>query len=66
MKPPLLGLCPIGKFVFSNADALRLKGEIRARLLSWQIPFVDLEGVVEDGMVKDKNQVGTVVDHFRA
>lgn len=66
MKPPLLGLCPIGKFVFSNADALRLKGEIRARLLSWQIPFVDLEGVVEDGLVKDQNQVGTVVDHFRA
>lgn len=65
MNAPLLGLCPIGKFVFSNEDAVRLKGEIRARLLSWQIPFVDLEGVLEDGLVKDQAQVGTVVDHFR-
>lgn len=66
MKAPLLGFCPIGKFVFSNADAVRLKGELRARLLSWQIPFVDLEGVLEDGLVKDQAHVAAVVDHFRA
>ena len=24
-KKPLLGLCPIGKFVFSNEDAIRQK-----------------------------------------
>ena len=66
MKAPLLGLCPIGKFVFSNEDAVRLKGEIRARLLSWQIPFVDLEGVLEDGLVKDQSHVDAAVEHFRA
>jgi L-fucose isomerase-like protein len=66
MKAPLLGFCPIGKFVFSNEDAVRLKGEIRSRLLSWQIPFVDLEGILEDGLVKDQSHVDAVVDHFRA
>jgi L-fucose isomerase-like protein len=64
-KKPLLGLCPIGKFVFSNADALRFKGLIQARLHQWQIPFVDLDGVLEDGLVKDQAQVDTVVAHFR-
>jgi len=26
---PLLGLCPIGKFVFSHADAIRQKGTLK-------------------------------------
>ena len=29
---PRLGLCPIGKFVFSHADAVRLKGELQELL----------------------------------
>ena len=65
MNAPLLGLCPIGKFVFSNEDAIRLKDEIRARLLSWQIPFIDLEGLLEDGLVKDQGHVNAVVERFR-
>ena len=31
-KEPLIGLCPIGKFVFSHEDAMRLKGLVRAKL----------------------------------
>jgi L-fucose isomerase-like protein len=66
MAAPLLGFCPIGKFVFSNEDAVRFKDEIRSRLLSWQVPFVDLEGVLEDGLVKDQSHVDAVVNRFRA
>jgi L-fucose isomerase-like protein len=64
-RKPLLGLCPIGKFVFSNTDAVRLKALLQARLRGWEVPFVDLEGVLEDGLVKDQAHVDTVVAHFR-
>lgn len=47
-RKPLLGLCPIGKFVFSHTDAMRWKVELQAALRQWQIPFVDLEGVIEE------------------
>ena len=48
-----LGLCPIGKFVFSHEDAMRLKRELQKKLRSWKVEFVDLEGVLPDGMVRD-------------
>ena len=31
-KEPLIGFCPIGKFVFSHEDAMRLKALVRAKL----------------------------------
>ncbi len=34
----LLGLCPIGKFVFSNEDRVRQKRAIQEKLRLWQIP----------------------------
>jgi len=64
-RKPLLGLCPIGKFVFSNEDALRYKGLLQNKLQQWRIPYVDLEHVLDDGLVKDHRQVDTVVDHFK-
>ena len=65
-KQPLLGLCPIGKFVFSNQDAIRYKQLLQARLNEWGVRYVDLEGVLEDGLVKDQSHVEPVVEHFRA
>jgi L-fucose isomerase-like protein len=64
MKPKL-GLCPIGKFVFSHEDALRLKEELQAKLREWEVDFVDLEGVVPDGLVREQAHVEPVVAHFR-
>jgi len=64
-RKPLLGLCPIGKFVFSNADAVRYKNLLQQRLAEWSVRTVDLEGVLEDGLVKDQSHVDAVVDHFR-
>ena len=63
-KKPLLGLCPIGKFVFSNEDAVRYKKRLQAKLDGWNVGYVDLEGVLEDGLVKDQKQVEKTVAHF--
>lgn len=64
-KQPLVGLCPIGKFVFSHEDAVRFKGMIRDRLDRWGIRYVDLESVLPDGMVRDQKHVALVVRHFQ-
>ena len=64
-RKPVLGLCPIGKFVFSLTDAMRLKVELQAALHQWQIPFVDLDGVIEDGMIRNHVQVAAATAHFR-
>lgn len=62
---PLMGLCPIGKFVFSNEDAIRFKQDLQVHLKSWGVDYVDLEGVLPDGLVKDQAHVDTVVEHFK-
>ncbi|MFB3881917.1 MAG: L-fucose/L-arabinose isomerase family protein [Armatimonadota bacterium] len=64
-RRPLLGLCPVGKFVFSNEDAVRHKQLLQSRLKQWGIPFADLEGVLEDGLVKDQAHVAAAVAHLR-
>lgn len=63
---PLLGLCPIGKFVFSHEDAMRQKRALAERLRQWGVRFVDLEGVLPDGMVREQAHVDPAVEHFRA
>ena len=63
---PRMALCPIGKFVFSNEDAVRLKQRLQRKLGEWEVDFVDLEGVLEDGLVKDQRHVEPAVAHFRA
>ena len=65
-RRPFLGLCPIGKFVFSHEDALRQKQALRTKLREWDVDFVDLEGVVKDGLVTDQADVAPVVRHLRA
>ena len=62
---PVMGLCPIGKFVFSNEDAVKYKKLLQQKLDSWAVDYVDIEGVLEDGLVKDQSHVSTVVEHFK-
>ena len=64
-RKPLMGLCPIGKFVFSNEDAVKYKGLLQQKLRDWEVEFVDLEGVLEDGLIKDQAHVDVAVSHFR-
>jgi L-fucose isomerase-like protein len=61
----LLGLCPIGKFVFSHEDALRYKALVVERLEKMGIRTVNLDGVIPDGVVRDQKHVEAVVRHFR-
>ncbi len=62
---PLLGVCPIGKFVFSHADALRQKQALFQKLKAWKIRSCNLERVLPDGLVRDQKQVEPVVEYFR-
>lgn len=62
---PLLGLCPIGKFVFSHEDAMRWKQLLQQSLLKWNIQFVDLDDVIPDGMIRDQAHSAAAVAHFR-
>jgi len=64
-RTPLLGLCPIGKFVFSNEDAVRYKEALQARLTEWGVRYVDLEGVLEHGLIRDQAHVDIAVAHLR-
>ena len=62
---PLLGLCPIGKFVFSHEDAMRFKGLLQDALRRWGIRYVDLDGVLEDGMIRDQSHARVAAAHFK-
>jgi len=62
---PLLGLAPIGKFVFSHEDAMRYKRLLRERLASWGVRYVDLEGILPDGMVREQAHVDPAVEHLK-
>jgi L-fucose isomerase-like protein len=65
-RKPLLGVCPIGKFVFSHEDALRCKKRIEERLDAWGVRSVGIDEVVADGLVRDVADVPKVVEHLRA
>lgn len=62
---PKLGLCPIGKFVFSHTDAMRWKQQLQAALRAWDINYVDLDGVIEDGMIRCQAHAAPATAHFR-
>ena len=61
----LLGVCPMGKFVFSHEDAVIQKKKIFKKLDELKVNYVTLENVLPDGMVRDQNHVDTVVEYFR-
>ena len=63
---PLMGLCPIGKFVFSNEDAVKYKKLLQSKLKEWHVRFVALDELLEDGLVKDQSHVDKVVAHFKS
>ena len=63
---PLLGVCPIGKFVFSHDDALRQKKAIFSKLDSWNVSYCQIDDVVPDGMIRDQKHVEPVVEYFKS
>jgi len=65
IKQPLLGLCPIGKFVFSHEDAMRYKRLLQEKFAAWGVRYVDLETGLPDGMVPDQAHVEPAVRFFQ-
>ncbi len=66
MNTPLLGLCPIGKFVFSNEDAIKHKKLIQKKLTDLNIRYIDIDDITEDGLVKSQDDVSKVARHFNS
>jgi L-fucose isomerase-like protein len=64
-KQTTIGLCPIGKIVFSHEDAMRIKRQIQEKFSRWHIDYVDLDGILLDGMVRDQKHVETAVRFFQ-
>jgi len=64
-KRVLLGVCPIGKFVFSHEDALAQKRKLFDKLDAWGVRYCHVDDVLPDGMVRDQKHVGPAVEHFR-
>lgn len=62
---PVLGLCPIGKFVFSHEDAMRYKRGLQDDLQRWGITTVDLDNVLPDGMIRDQSHAAAASAHFK-
>ena len=65
-KQVTLGMCPIGKFVFSHEDAVKQKKHLFAKLDKWGIDYCDIDGILPDGMVRDQSHVEPVVEYFKA
>lgn len=63
---PLMGFCPIGKFVFSHEDAIRQKTAVEGVVNSLKLPYVSIDSVVPDGIIRDYSQVRMVTDYFAA
>ncbi len=63
---PLLGLVPIGKFVFSHEDAMTYKQRIEALLGGMGVRYLNVDEVIPDGMVRDQSHVDPVVAKLRA
>ncbi len=64
-KVAYLGVCPIGKFVFSHEDAVKWKKEIFKKFKEWDINYCDVDNILPDGMVRDQKHVEAVVDYFK-
>lgn len=58
---PLLGLCPIGKFVFSHEDALKYKALIERKLRKLKIPFAGIDSAVKDGVVRGTGDIAPAI-----
>ena len=65
-KTVKLGVCPIGKFVFSHEDAKIQKKLIYDKLRELGIDYTDIENVLPDGLVRDHSHVEPVVRYLKS
>ena len=60
-----MGLCPMGKFVFSHEDAKIQKKSIEEKLKKLGVEFINIDEVVKDGIVREYNDIEAVVKFFK-
>ncbi len=60
-----LGLCPMGKFVFSHEDAKTQKKSIENKLTALKVDYVGIDSILEDGIVRTYGDIELVVNHFK-
>lgn len=64
-KEALLGVVPIGKFVFSHEDAVKQKKKIFKKLDDLKVKYTAIEDTLPDGMVRDQKHVDLVVEDMK-
>lgn len=64
-KTVKLGVCPIGKFVFSHEDAIVQKNKLLAKLHEFDVEVRDLDKVLPDGIIRKNEDVEKTVRYFR-
>jgi L-fucose isomerase-like protein len=60
-----VGLVPISKFIFDREAARRQKSLIEARLKSWGVDYVGIDGITDDGMIYKMQDIDPVVRHLK-
>lgn len=55
---------PIGKFIFSDEEALKQKSMIQQALAEQGISYVGIDGVVRDGIVRSDEDARAVIEYF--
>lgn len=61
MKKIKLGFVPTRRFCFSAEDARHYKHLIEEKLKSWEIDFVGIDGVTEEGLLIHRNDAPSVI-----
>jgi L-fucose isomerase-like protein len=60
----LLGFVPIGKFCFSHEDALKQKQSIEQVLIELHVPYIGVDTLIPDGMVRSDEDAQKVIRYF--
>lgn len=60
-----IGYAPTRRRIFSAQDAIRYKKLVAEKLTEWEIEFVDIEDVNEEGLLRCAEDVDPVIDKFK-
>jgi len=65
-RPIRLGFAPTRRNVFSREDSIRQKEILIDRLQKWNVDFVGIEFLNEDGLLYEMSDADKVANHFRS
>jgi L-fucose isomerase-like protein len=59
-----LGICPIGKFVFSHEDAKKQKAKLFEKLDTLGIEYINADAILPDGILRGNADIAPVASYF--